>query len=85
MEYAMSDYPYLLAKLEQYYPKLVVKSYKSDNASSDVSKASFEVNKYTLRDGQGSLLTPYKLKGKAQLSIFMEGMLSVLARKKTWM
>ena len=74
----MSDYPYLLAKLRQHFPKLTVQSYESDNANSEVGKVSFEVNKYNLLDGQGHTLTPCRLRGKAQLSIFMEGMLSVL-------
>ena len=80
MEIEMSDYPILLAKLRQYFPKLIVQSYEPSNAHSDVGKVSFEVNKYTLQDGQGHTLTPHRLRGKAQLSIFMEGMLSVLTQ-----
>ena len=80
METAMSDYPYLLAKLKQYFPKLIVQSYENDNVNSDVGKANLEVSYYNLLDGQGHTLTPHRLRGKAQLSIFMEGMLSVLAR-----
>jgi len=87
MNIEMSDYPYLLAKLKQYFPKLIVKSYEPSNANSDignahsnVSKVTLEVSKYTLADGQGNFLTPYRLSGKAQLSIFMEGMLSVLTQ-----
>lgn len=64
----MSDYPYLLAKLRKYFPQLIVKSYEPNNANSDVSK-------YTLQDGQGHFLTPHRLRGKFQLSIFMAGML----------
>jgi len=74
----MSDYPYLLAQLKKYFPKLIVQSYEPDNANSDAGKVSFEVSKYNLLDGQGHTLTPHRLRGKAQLSIFMEGMLSVL-------
>lgn len=75
----MSDYPILLAKLKQYFPKLIVKSYTPDNAHSNVSRVNLEVSKYTLQS-EGRFLTPYKLRGKAQLSIFMEGMLSVLTQ-----
>jgi len=82
MNIEMSDYPFLLAKLKQYFPKLIVQSYESNNANSDVSKASLEVNKYTLLDGQGNTLTPHRLSGKAQLSIFMEGMLVVLTQER---
>jgi len=78
MDIEMSDYPILLAKLRKYFPKLIVQSYENDNANSDVSKVNLEVSKYTLQDGWGHTLTPHRLKGKAQLSIFMEGMLSVL-------
>ena len=80
MEIEMSDYPILLAKLRQYFPKLIVQSYEPSNAHSDVGKVSFEVNKYTLQDGQGHTLTPHRLRGKAQLSIFMEGVLVGLTR-----
>jgi len=82
METAMSDYPYLLAMLRKHFPKLTVQSYTPDKVNSDVSNANLEVNKYTLQDGQGNTLTPYRLKGKAQLSLFMAGMLSVLTRKE---
>lgn len=75
----MSDYPILLAKLRQYFPKLIVQSYEPNNANSNLSNANLEVNKYTLQS-EGRFLTPYKLRGKAQLSIFMEGMLSVLTQ-----
>ena len=75
MEIEMSDYPILLAKLRQYFPKLIVQSYEPSNAHSDVGKVSFEVNKHTLQDGQGHTLTHHRLRGKAQLSIFMEGVL----------
>jgi len=78
----MSDYPYLLAMLRKHFPKLIVKSYQFNSANSDVSSDSFEVNKYTLQDGQGHFLTPYKLRGKVQLSIFMSGMLAVLTQEK---
>jgi len=78
----MSDYPILLAMLRQHFPKLIVKSYQFNNANSDVSKVSFEVNKYNLLDGQGHTLTPYRLKGKARLCLFMEGMLVALTRKE---
>jgi len=78
MNIEMSDYPELLAKLKQYFPKLIVQSYEPNNANSDLDNTNLEVNKFTLHDGRGNTLTPYKLKGKAQLSIFMEGMLSVL-------
>ena len=76
----MSDYPYLLAKLRKHFPKLIVKSHEPDNANSNVSSVNLGVYKYTLHDGQGNTLTPHRLKGKAQLIIFMEGMLSVLAQ-----
>jgi len=76
----MSDYPYLLAKLKEYFPKLIVQSYESNFANSNLSNANLEVSKYTLADGQGHFLTPYRLKGKFQLSIFMAGMLSVLTQ-----
>ncbi len=85
METAMSDYPFLLAKLKQYFPKLIVRSYKYDNANSDDYKydnANLEVSYYNLLDGQGNTLTPHRLRGKAQLSIFMEGMLSVLTQER---
>jgi len=82
----MSDYPILLAKLKQYFPKLIVKSYEPDKANSDVGKVTsddgkvnLEVSKYTLQS-EGHFLTPYRLKGKFQLSIFMAGMLSVLTQ-----
>jgi len=78
----MSDYPYLLAKLRQYFPKLTVQSYESNNANSDVNNANLEVNYFNLLDGQGNTLTPCRLRGKAQLSIFMEGMLVGLTRKE---
>jgi len=74
MDINMSDYPYLLAKLKQHFPKLIVKSYEPNNANSDVSSDSLGVSYYNLQDGQGNTLTPYKLRGKAQLSIFMEGL-----------
>ena len=45
MEIEMSDYPILLAKLRQYFPKLIVQSYEPSNAHSDVGKVSFEVSK----------------------------------------
>ena len=75
----MSDYPILLAKLRKYFPKLIVQSYEPDNANSDLDNVNLEVSKYTLQS-EGHTLTPYRLKGKAQLSIFMEGMLSVLTQ-----
>jgi len=78
----MSDYPFLLAKLRQHFPKLIVKSYEPNNANSDVSKANLEVSYYNLLDGQGNTLTPYRLKGKARLCLFMEGMLVALTRKE---
>ena len=68
MKIAMSDYPILLAQLKQYFPKLIVQSYEPDNVN-------LEVNKFTLQDGQGHFLTPHRLRGKFQLSIFMAGML----------
>ena len=77
----MSDYPILLAKLRQYFPKLIVQSYEPSNVNSDVGKVGFEVNKFNLLDGQGHTLTPHRLRGKAQLSIFMEGVLVGLTRK----
>jgi len=76
----MSDYPYLLAKLRQYFPKLIVQSYEPDNANSNLSNAHLEVYKFSLHDGLGNTLTPYRLRGKAQLSLFMSGMLSVLTQ-----
>ena len=76
----MSDYPELLAQLRKYFPKLTVQSYKDDNVNSDLSNAHLEVYKFTLHDGLGNLLTPHKLSGKFQLSIFMTGMLSVLTQ-----
>jgi len=89
MNIEMSDYPHLLAKLKQYFPKLIVQSYEQSkvnsdigNAHSNVSKVTLEVSKYTLADGQGNFLTPCRLRGKAQLSIFMEGMLVGLTRKE---
>ncbi len=82
MNMEMSDYPELLAMLRQYFPKLIVQSYEPDNVNSDVGKANLEVCKYTLADGQGRFLTPYKLRGKFQLCIFMSGMLVGLAQKK---
>jgi len=78
----MSDYPILLAKLRQYFPKLIVKSYEPSNANSDLGNANLEVSKFTLHDGLGNTLTPYRLRGKFQLSVFMSGMLVGLARKE---
>jgi len=82
MDIDMSDYPYLLAKLRQHFPKLIVKSYEPNKANSDVSKANLEVSYYNLLDGQGNTLTPCRLKGKFQLCLFMEGMLSVLTQER---
>ena len=82
MNMTMSDYPFLLAKLRKHFPKLTVQSYEPDKVNSDLSKANLEVSKYTLADGQGHFLTPYKLKGKAQLSIFMEGVLVGLTQER---
>jgi len=78
----MSDYPYLLAQLKKYFPKLTVQSYEPSNANSEVCSDSLGVSKFNLLDGQGNLLTPYRLQGKAQLSLFMEGMLSVLTQER---
>ena len=80
MNIEMSDYPFLLAKLKQYFPKLIVQSYEPNKVNSDLGNANLEVNKFTLHDGRGNTLTPYRLRGKAQLSIFMEGMLIALTR-----
>ena len=80
MNIEMSDYPYLLAKLKQYFPKLIIQSYEYNNATSDVGNVNLQVSYYNLLDGQGNTLTPYRLRGKAQLCIFMEGMLSVLTQ-----
>lgn len=77
----MSDYPELLAQLRKYFPKLTVQSYKDDNVNSDLSNAHLEVYKFTLHDGLGNLLTPHRLRGKAQLCLFMEGVLVGLTRK----
>jgi len=82
MEYAMSDYPYLLAMLRKHFPKLIVQSYELNNVNSNISSDSLGVNYFTLQDGRGNLLTPHRLKGKAQLSIFMEGMLVGLTWKE---
>jgi len=75
MKIVMSDYPILLAQLRKYFPKLTVQSYEPDNANSDLDNVNLEVSKFTLADGQGHFLTPCRLRGKAQLCIFMEGML----------
>jgi len=89
MNIKMSDYPELLAQLRKYFPKLIVRSYELDNANlevsrvtSDVSKANMKVHYYNLLDGHGHILTPYRLRGKAQLSIFMSGMLVGLTWKE---
>jgi len=82
MDIDMSDYPYLLAKLRQYFPKLTVQSYEPNNVNSDVGNANLEVSYYNLLDGQGNTLTPYRLRGKAQLSLFMEGLLTILTWKE---
>jgi len=85
----------LLAKLRQYFTKFIVTSCGPNKATSDVSNAnlkvssgnlkvsnvSLEVSKYNLLDGQGHTLTPHRLRGKAQLSIFMEGVLIGLTWK----
>jgi len=52
MNIEMSDYPYLLAKLKQHFPKLIIKSYEPSNANSNLSNANLEVSKYNLLDGQ---------------------------------
>lgn len=44
MKIEMSDYPILLAKLRQYFPKLIVQSYEPSNANSDVGKVTLEVS-----------------------------------------
>ena len=82
MNIGMSDYPILLAKLRQYFPKLIVQSYEPSNTNSNLSNANFEVSKYNLLDGQGNTLTPHRLRGKAQLSIFMEGLLVGLTQER---
>jgi len=80
MNIEMSDYPELLAQLRKYFPKLIVRSYEINNAHSNLSRVNLGVSKFTLADGQGNLLTPYRLSGKAQLSIFMAGVLVGLTR-----
>ena len=82
MNIDMSNYPELLAKLRQYFPKLIVQSYEPSKVNSDVGNVNLEVNKFTLHDGQEHFLTPYKLRGKFQLSVFMAGMLVVLTQER---
>jgi len=53
----MSDYPFLLAKLRKYFPKLIVKSFAPDNANADISRANLEVGYYNLLDGLVVVLT----------------------------
>ena len=70
MDIEMSDYPFLLAKLIKYFPQLIIKSYEPDNAHDQVSSDSLEVSKFTLADGQGNLLTPYRLEGGSSAQSF---------------